>query len=95
MSSDPLRDLTQIRGHFLKLKDALAVNDLTGVESATASLKEMLRLLAEDHRISSDFKELVLEVSDLSENVAGVLASRLQAFDLVIEALRAEEDTRP
>jgi predicted nucleotidyltransferase len=95
MSSDPLRDLTQIRGHFLKLKDALAVNDLAGVESATASLKEMLRLLAEDHRISSDFKELVLEVSDLSENVAGVLASRLQAFDLVIEALRAEEDTRP
>jgi hypothetical protein len=95
MSSDPLRDLTQIRGYFLKLKDALAVNDLAGVESATASLKEMLRLLAEDHRISSDFKELVLEVSDLSENVAGVLASRLQAFDLVIEALRAEEDTRP
>jgi hypothetical protein len=34
-------------------------------------------------------------VSDLSENVADVLASRLNAFDLVIEALRAEENTRP
>jgi|GEM_PF-4770176 hypothetical protein len=95
MSSDPLRDLTQIRGHFLKLKDALAVNDLVGVENATASLNEMLRLLASDHQTSPDFKELVLEVSDLSENVADVLASRLNAFDLVIEALRAEENTRP
>jgi hypothetical protein len=95
MTEDPVRDLTQLRSQFLALRSALAVNDVTAIDAATAALRHALGSLPSHSSLPADAQSLVRDIAALSGEVEATLASRLQAFDLVIEALRAEEGTRP
>lgn len=94
MTDGPVQDLTQLRGHLKMLRDALAVNDVAAVEAATASLREALALFSSASILPAESQGLARDMSVLSSDVADTLASRLNAFDLVIEALREEESAR-
>lgn len=94
MTDGPVRDLTQLRDQFTTLRDALAINDVAGVEAATESLRATLATFSPDTALTEDAHALAREVTALSGRVADSLAARLNAFDLVIEALRNEESTR-
>ncbi|MBU3730112.1 MAG: hypothetical protein FGM26_01035 [Beijerinckiaceae bacterium] len=94
MTEGPVRDLTQLRDQFTTLRNALAVNDVAAVEAATASLRSTLETFTPENALTADAQALAREVTALSGQVAETLAARLNAFDLVIEALRNEESTR-
>jgi hypothetical protein len=68
---------------------------VAAIDAATASLRQALSSVPSDPSLSAEAQSLVRDIAALSSEVETTLASRLQAFDLVIEALRAEEDTRP
>lgn len=92
MTEDPLRDLTLIREQFLTLRDALATNDLATVDAATAALRSSLANISSAPDLPREAQDVLREVTALSDTVAQTLASRLNAFDLVIEALKTQED---
>lgn len=91
MTEGPIRDLTQLREQFITLRDALAVNDIAAVEAATESLRATLGAFSPGDAISPETRQILHDVDALSGEVADVLASRLRAFDLIIDALRAQE----
>ena len=94
MKDGPVRDLTQLRDQFTTLRDALAVNDVAVVEAATDRLRATLQNFSSDTDLSPAAQALARDVTALSGTVAEALAARLNAFDLVIEALRNEESTQ-
>lgn len=91
MTADPLRDLTLLREQFLTLRDALATNDVASVEAATAALRTSLEKISAAPDLPREAQDVLREVAALSGDVAQTLTSRLNAFDLVIEALKAQE----
>ena len=91
MTADPLRDLTLLREQFLTLRDALATNDVASVEAATAALRTSLEKISAAPDLPREAQDILREVAALSGDVAQTLTSRLNAFDLVIEALKAQE----
>jgi len=93
MTDGPVRDLTQLRDQFTTLRDALAVNDVAAVEAATEHLRATLQSFSTDTALSPAAQALARDVTALSGTVADTLAARLNAFDLVIEALRNEESS--
>lgn len=95
MTEDPVRDLTHLRDQFLTLRHALAANDVAAIGSATDALRQALEHVPHAAPLPADAEKLVRDIAALSGEVETTLASRLKAFDLVIEALRAEDDMRP
>ena len=95
MTEGPLQDLTQLRDMFVTLRDALAVNDVAGVEAATEKLRAAFDTLATGAPLSPEAQNMLRDVAALSGDVAAVLASRMRAFDHVIEALRTDEGAAP
>jgi hypothetical protein len=95
MTEDPVRDLTHLRRQFLALRSALAVNDVAAINATTIAVHQALGSLPSNSSLPANAQSLLRDIAALSGEVAATLASRLQAFDLVIEALRAEENTRP
>ena len=95
MTEDPVRDLTHLRHQFIALRHALATHDVAAIDAATDALRQALSTIPTHPSVSAETQALVRDIATLSGEVEATLASRLQAFDLVIEALRAEEGTRP
>lgn len=95
MTADPVRDLTHLHDHFVALRDALAMNDVAGVEAAAAALRAAMSTLPEGVALTPHMQTMVRDVTALSGEVADALASRLRAFDIVIEALRTQEGAQP
>jgi hypothetical protein len=91
MTEDPLRDLTSLRQEFIALQDALTANDAAGVEAATDALRASLERFSAAPQLSPEAQAILRDITALSGNVADTLASRLRAFDMVIEALRSQE----
>lgn len=94
MTEDPVRDLTSLRQLFLTLRDALSINDAEGVEAATAALRASLDQFSSAPALSREAQDVLRDVATLSGDVAETLASRLRAFDMVIEALRTQEGSQ-
>lgn len=90
MTEGPVRDLTHLHQQFVALRSALATNDVAAVEAATLSLRAALEAWPGGD-IPAEAQHLVRDVTALSGEVADALASRLRAFDMVIEALRSQE----
>lgn len=91
MTADPVRDLTLLRQQFSTLRDALATNDVAAVEAATEALRASFEKLSSTPELPREAEHLLRDVNALSDDVAETLASRLRAFDLVLEALKTQE----
>lgn len=91
MTEDPVRDLLLLRDQFSTLRNALAINDLASVEAATDALRASLTQISSAPEFPREAQDILREVTSLSGDVADTLASRINAFDLVIEALKTQE----
>jgi hypothetical protein len=86
-------ELLALRSAFAAMKQALADNDLSAIESSTMDFRVGLEQLNAKDDLGADDLSLVHELHEMSDAIAIDLASRLNAFDLVIAAWRdAERD---
>ena len=86
-------ELLALRSAFAAMKQALADNDLSAIEASTLEFRVGLERLNAKDDLGAEDLSLVHELHQMSDAIAIDLASRLNAFDLVIAAWRdAERD---
>ena len=86
------QQLLALRDCFAQLLQAITGSDLNRVESATAELYALMEGATKlDGEAIRHQRDLVEEVSAISAEVESLLASRLNAFDLAINAWHQAE----
>jgi hypothetical protein len=87
-------ELLALRSAFESMKRALAANDLAAIEATTTDFHVLLERMNSTDVVRPGDLSLVRELHEASDAIVHDLASRLRAFDVVIDAWRDAERDR-